>query len=131
MFTEELSSNLCLMIQVYFLLERPHKEWTFGMLLVFLSVIKNGLQIAEIDTDNRKSWCWPSYIYITELSPTAPAPSPFKDIFLNGKVTWVGKSSMECTMHMDQVIYYFTLVFHILKVLCDNMPVQSQNPHNW
>ncbi|XP_005110850.1 acyl-coenzyme A thioesterase 9, mitochondrial [Aplysia californica] len=36
------------------------------------------------------------------LSPAGPAPSPYKDILMSGQVTWVGRSSMECTMHMDQ-----------------------------
>ncbi|XP_012943834.1 acyl-coenzyme A thioesterase 9, mitochondrial, partial [Aplysia californica] len=54
--------------------------------------------------DNQKS----PYSFVTalvdriELSPTAPVPSPFKDIFMSGNVTWVGRSSMECTMHMEQ-----------------------------
>ncbi|CAL1538807.1 unnamed protein product [Lymnaea stagnalis] len=54
--------------------------------------------------DDQKS----PYAFVTALvdriatSPSKPQLSPFKDIYLKGQVTWVGRSSMECTMHLEQ-----------------------------
>ncbi|XP_059170721.1 acyl-coenzyme A thioesterase 9, mitochondrial-like isoform X2 [Physella acuta] len=48
------------------------------------------------------------YAFVTALvdriekSPSKPSLSPYKDIILYGQVTWVGRSSMECTMHCEQ-----------------------------
>ncbi|XP_013061260.1 acyl-coenzyme A thioesterase 9, mitochondrial-like [Biomphalaria glabrata] len=49
------------------------------------------------------------YAFVTRLvdrieqSPTKLL-SPYKDIILDGQVTWVGRSSMECTMNIKQEI---------------------------
>ncbi|CAG5128788.1 unnamed protein product, partial [Candidula unifasciata] len=50
------------------------------------------------------------YAFVTALvdrienSSSSPRLSPLKDIFMSGQVTWVGRSSMECTMRMEQEV---------------------------
>uniref|UniRef100_A0A0B6ZLN7 HotDog ACOT-type domain-containing protein n=1 Tax=Arion vulgaris TaxID=1028688 RepID=A0A0B6ZLN7_9EUPU len=55
--------------------------------------------------DDQKS----PYVFVTALVDRieysqSPALSAYKDICMNGQVTWVGTSSMECTMHMEQEV---------------------------
>ncbi|BFZ00620.1 hypothetical protein BsWGS_03658 [Bradybaena similaris] len=56
--------------------------------------------------ENQKS----PYAFVTalvdriEYAPSSPQLSPLKDIWMSGQVTWVGKSSMECTMRMEQEV---------------------------
>ncbi|GFR85635.1 acyl-coenzyme A thioesterase 9, mitochondrial [Elysia marginata] len=56
--------------------------------------------------DNKNS----PYAFMTVLvdsiehAKNQPALTEDKDVYLNGKVTWVGTSSMECTMNIGQVL---------------------------
>ncbi|RUS91196.1 hypothetical protein EGW08_001002 [Elysia chlorotica] len=67
---------------------------------------KHDLNPALEGVDNGKS----PYAFMTvlvdsiELMKNQPALTDDKDVYLNGKVTWVGTSSVECTMNIEQEV---------------------------
>jgi len=71
---------------------------TFGVLVSYKHNMKPDLG------DNQKS----PFSFVTAMvdrivfNPNAPQLSPFTNIYMSGNATWVGRTSIECTMHMDQ-----------------------------